>query len=174
MDVNSVDFYLKQNLVNTKFDYNKDNISNIERNFRNSLEYKKYIANKRLNYDENKCDLLTDYDLSDAKKTKLELHHVVYLYYIVEMAYNYLLSTGNKNITTFEVENFICELHFKDLIPYIFLTTSAHQLVHDSKYIINYNHVKGNYRELYKEYKEYFSKDGLTQLEDLIQHTKED
>ena len=71
MRVDNVNLYLKTTLTKTPFDVDSEKIKSVERIIRTSLEYKKVIADKRINQDENYCELFTDYDFSD-KKTTLE------------------------------------------------------------------------------------------------------
>lgn len=156
MNVEKVNFYLKQTLVSTKHDIDSDHIRAVEKIVRNSYEYRKYLGDKRENCNENSCAYLKDFDFS-KKKASLELHHVIFLADLVEIAYNVLLDEGNKFITTTQVSDLVLSWHYENIIPYIFLSKTFHELYHSGQYNFNSSDVKGNYREFIERYNQYFS-----------------
>ena len=143
MQYEKINFYLKQTLVSTKHDIDDEHIKAVERLVRNSYEYRKYLSDKGENMNENSCDYLTDFDFSKGKAS-LELHHVIFLYDLVEIGYNVLLDAGHKFITTSQVADLVLSWHYEDIIPYIFLSKTMHQLYHSGQYQFNIGHVKGN------------------------------
>jgi hypothetical protein len=168
MKTDKVNFYLKSTLVKTPFDVDDDHIKAVEKIVRDSAEYKAFIADKRVNEDENRDVLLTQFDFKDAKKAKLQLHHDVYLYDLVGTAYQYLVSTTKDFVSTFQVADLVMEWHYRNIVPYVFLSVSAHQLYHDGKFKYENSAVKGNYKDLYDEYKEFLPNDAKERLEELI------
>lgn len=156
MNVSKANLFLKSSLANTPFDITDAFIKSVERIVRTSLEYKSVIADKRLNDNENSCELLNDYDFSD-NKTKLQMHHITPLYEICKACAQQLFSEGNKNISTFEVANRVMEYHYENAFLYTFLSVSVHQLVHDGQYTIPSKDIKGNAKAIKEGYYEYLS-----------------
>lgn len=163
MKTEGLNFFLRQSLVSSSFDIDDVHIKNVEAAIRKSYEYREYLANKKEINEENKCDLLKDFDYGFKKKhhkvVTLELHHYITLYNIVEYAYKYLLDKGNKNISTFEVAQLVIDWHYYNYIPYIFLSTTVHQAVHAGQYNLEPSHIKGDYKKLYELINKYVSAD---------------
>ena len=156
LNTDSINFFLKGTLVNTKFDVDDEHILAVERIIRNSLEYKKYIADKRANNNENYSQFIDEISFEGLKKSKLELHHVIRLYDLVKMGYFYLLENEFKNISTYNVAEFIIQLHYENIVPYVFLAETYHDLLHEGKVSIKKDSVKGNYKLLLQKYGKYF------------------
>lgn len=156
MDTEKVNFYLKETLINSVLDLDEDHIKNIGQMIRNSYEYKKFISDKRINEDQNHCNYLKDFDFKDSKKAKLQLHHVIYLRTLVRIATKYLIDNKQRGVTTFEISNQVIKWHYQNIIPYIFLSTTIHQLYHDGQYTFELKDVRGNYKEFLEDYSKYF------------------
>lgn len=173
MDTSNFDIYLKDSLVRTVFDIDDDHIKAVERLIRTSNEYKVYIADKRLNENKNRDILLPDYDFSDTKKAKLNLHHDITLYDLCSTAYNYLVQTTNSYISTFMVADLVMQWHYEDIVPYVFLSETAHGLYHDGKYEYPLDKVCGNYTILNQLYRPYFTNAALTEMDKLLEVHKD-
>lgn len=156
MNIENVNFFLKQTLVSTKHDIDTDHIKAVERIVRNSYEYKKFLEDKRANLNENSCAYLKDFDFKKGKAT-LELHHVIFLWDLVEIAYNVLLDEGNKNITTSEVADLVLSWHYENIIPYVFLSKTFHELYHSGQYNFTSEDIKGDFQKFIIRYNKYLS-----------------
>ena len=76
---------------------------------------------------------------------------------LVEIAYNVLLDEGNKFISTSQVADLVLSWHYENIIPYIFLSKTFHELYHSGQYNFSSKDVKGNYKEFIERYNKYFS-----------------
>jgi len=137
-------------------------IKNVERILRSSFEYRKYIYFLRNELDLNKCVFFKGIDLSTVKKVSLEFHHHPFtLYDIVEIVIRKKLSEGNVYEDMFtspiEIADEVCEMHFKNEIGLIPLTTTIHQLAHDGEVFIPVNLVFGNVKKFVNNYKEFMT-----------------
>lgn len=171
MNIKNLSFYLKETLVSTSYDITPEHIKAVERNIRNSFEYKKYLGEKRNCLNQNNCAYLKDFDFSN-NKAKLELHHHIHLYDLVEVAYKYLIANNIKGITTFDVANIVMEWHYRDLIPYVFLSKTMHELHHSGQYQYELNDIKGTPLELYNLIKEYLTPELDIKFKEVIQCQK--
>lgn len=172
MDVTNTNFYLKQSLVNSRFDIDDAHITAVEKIFRNSLEYTSVIADRRLNEGDNFCPLLSDYDFS-KKKCTLQLHHCITLYEIVRCAYEKLIEENKKNISTFDVAELVCYWHYEGAFLFVFLSKSAHELVHSGQYTVDKKNIKGNPSLIKKEYYEFLKPIDKDLVDALIGDTNE-
>lgn len=156
MNIEKVNFYLKQTLVSTVHDIDSDHIKAVEKIIRNSYEYRKYLGDKRENCNENSCAYLKDFDFS-KNKASLELHHVIFLADLVEIGYKVLLDKGEKFISTSQVADLVLSWHYENIIPYIFLSRTMHQLYHSNQYSFNFSDIKGNYTEFISRYSDFLT-----------------
>ena len=168
MNIENVNLYLKSTLAKTVFDIDDEKIKGVEKLVRNSLEYKKVIADKRGNDNENSCELFTDYDFNDKHLT-LELHHVITLYDICNAVYKQLLTENTKDfVSTLEVANKVMEYHYKNAFLYVFLSKTAHQLVHNGQYEVPLKDIKGNASLIKETYFKYLDEPSQTIVEDIL------
>lgn len=141
--------------------------------FRKSKEYKQWILYQH-SYHILECPFTHITNDIEANKKLIELHHHPYtLYEITDLAIqsilNYIrnINSQMKKMDDIEILSFIptisigyilCDLHLKDLVPYVPLTQTFHKLYHnvkkeseninipdlfelDTQYIINYDKI---------------------------------
>jgi len=130
-------------------------IKNVEKMIRGSLEYRKYIGFLKTNLNLTKCKFLENVDISNLKKTHIEMHHYPFtLYDIVEIVTDKIDAEGGI-LNELVVAEEVMKLHFENKIGLVPLTITVHQLVHEGQLFIPSTFVHGEYKKFMKEYDEY-------------------
>ena len=160
------DFSYYENSVILNYDDLQKKIPLIERLFRNSREYKNYISYIRESNNIRGCAFFTDKDTDDVD---IEIHHIINLYSICDIAGRKLLDTldNDKFLFTYDILKEVIEIHMKDLIPVISLTRTIHQFYHSGQYELPKNSKElhlGNYRKFIQEYKNYLNKEEISKI----------
>lgn len=158
--------YYDKNII-TDIDDLIENIPRIEKLFRNSKEYKNYIASIREGLQLQHCSYFSDKDFTDVS---LELHHEF------PRLYDIVLIVGSKMIldlkedeflTVFDIVRSVLEFHMKDYPTVIMLSKTIHELYHSDQYSIPRDtdsiHL-GNYKSFIEEYKEYLNDSDINKL----------
>ena len=149
--------YFDNNLIRN-FDELLENTKRIESLFRNSREYKNYIAGIREGLQIKNCAFFSDRDFTEVD---LELHH------IFPKLYDIVLIVGGKMLlklkdgeflTVYNVVDEVIKFHMKDFPTVMMLSSTVHQLHHTGQYQLpkftNSLHI-GKYKEVFNEYSEF-------------------
>lgn len=135
----------------------------VERQVRNSFEYRDMIYFIKNNYDMDQCAFI-QYDPSDTYNISIEVHHYPFtLFDIVVIVYKKRNYYGEAIDTTMMAKECTI-LHYKLLVGLIPLSKTVHQLVHDSKLFIPVNNVFGNWRQFVELYKDFCDEEQLETL----------
>ena len=162
--------YLIWDLENDK-DFRKY-IFNIEKEVRQSYEYKELIQYIKDNYDMNKCSFLK-VSSNDEVDVHIEIHHTpLTLYDIVNIVYRKRVFYG-ESLEVQQVAKEVTMLHYRLLVGLIPLSKTAHQLVHDGKLFIPVQNVLGNYAEFVRLYKQFMSEEELDTIEIIERYSME-
>lgn len=119
---------------------------------RRSKEYKVYVGDLKMNVPAMSIDNVFKNITSDD--AELELHHYPFtLYDIVDVVatHNYV---NNINFNTFTLVKEIMELHFKNKIGLVPLTTLTHELAHLDSLFISTKQIFGKWEKFMEEYKD--------------------
>lgn len=144
-------------------------IKDIEKIWRTSPQYKRYIASI---YDKKpflNTIGLEDTNLKPERKVRIELHHCITLYGLIVLAASYL-SDNTPNDKYFDIWDILKEieyLHFQDLIPTCLLTKTEHDLYHSGLWKYDKDNPGlnlGNTEELVKRYRKYLTADIIEEL----------
>lgn len=147
-------------------------IQSIEKEVRQSFEYKEMIQYIKNNYDMHKCSFLKVSD-DDEINAKLEIHHSPYtLYDIVNIVYRKRVFYG-ESLEIQQVAKEVTMLHYRLLVGLIPLSKTVHQLVHDGKLFIPVQNVLGNYREFIRLYRQFISEEELDTIERIERYSME-
>lgn len=131
----------------------------IERNIRQSIEYRNFIKYLKTDAKMNYCSIMSNLNSDILNKIKIEIHHVVYtLFDIVETVLNKYLK-NNKAFTILSIANEVMELHYSLKIGFCPLTITSHQLIHAGSVLINPDHIFGDYTKFKEEYDVYIPDD---------------
>lgn len=163
--------YLTWDLENEK--EFKKYIQAIEREIRNSFEYKEMIQYIKNNYDMHKCSFLDVSDESDIN-VSLNIHHSpLTLYDLVNIVYRKRVFYG-ESLEVQQVAKEVTMLHYRLLIGLIPLSKTTHQLVHEGRLFIPVNNVLGNWRKFVELYKSHMNEEELETLERIERYSMEE
>ena len=133
---------------------------NIEKEIRQSYEYKEMIQYIKDNYDMDRCSFIK-VSSSDEIDVHIEVHHSpLTLYDLVTIVYRKRIFY-NESLEVQLVAKEVTMLHYRLLIGLIPLSKTVHQLVHDGKLFIPVNNVLGNWREFVRMYKQFMDEEQL-------------
>ena len=145
----------------------------IEKEVRNSYEYRRMIQYLRNNYGMDECSFIKVSN-KDSFNIKIEIHHYPFtLYDIVVIVYRKRVYY-QESLDVQMVAKEITMLHYKLLIGLIPLSKTVHQLVHDGKLFIPVQNVLGRYRTFVDLYKPFCDEEQLETLERIENYSRED
>ena len=151
----------------------KKYIQTIEREIRQSYEYKEFIQYIKDNYDMHRCSFLKVSD-NDEIDTSLNIHHSPFtLYDLVNIVYRKRVFYG-ESLEVQMVAKEVMMLHYRLLVGLIPLSKTVHQLVHEGKLFIPVNNVLGNWREFVRIYNQFISEEELETLERIERYSTEE
>jgi len=108
-------------------------IKNIERIFRASKEYKQFVTMIRQEYDGEYCRITNEHYMD----VEVELHHYpLTLYEICLIATHTLLKQKQNILTTFDVANLVCKMHFDLKVGIIPIAKTIHEKVHNQDLLL--------------------------------------
>jgi hypothetical protein len=126
-------------------DYNSY-IRNIEKQLRNSVEYKDWLDKIRTEQGAYKC-AISGLTLDDCS---IEVHHTpVGLFDIVDT----IITNQKGKFCTFSIALEIMQLHFDNFIGFMPVTKSIHEQIHNGVIKTPVEKICGNYRSFVKNYK---------------------
>lgn len=145
----------------------------IEKEVRNSFEYRRMIQYLRNNYAMDECSFIKVSN-KDTFNIKIEIHHYPFtLYDIVLIVYRKRCYYG-ESLDVQMVAKEVTMLHYKLLVGLIPLSKTVHQLVHDGKLFIPVQNVLGRYRVFVDLYKPFCEEEQLETLERIENYSRED
>ena len=151
----------------------KKYIQMIEKEVRQSFEYKEFIHYIKDNFDMHKCSFLNLSDDSEIN-ISLDLHHYpLTLFDIVLIVYRKRLYYQER-LDVQLVAKEVMMLHYKLLVGLIPLSKTVHQLVHDGKLFIPVQNVLGNYNEFIRLYKEFMDVEQLDIIDRIERYSMEE
>ena len=136
-------------------DLDPKTIGYIEREVRNSFEYRNYISYLKNELDLTRCALLPNLDIEDAG-VSLEFHHFpLTLFDITEIVAKDMLDgiSEEDSVSCFDVAEKIVEEHYNNNIGLVPVTKSIHEMAHNGSIFIPTDKVHGNYKRFLAEYR---------------------
>lgn len=147
-------------------------ISSVEREVRGSFEYKQMINYLKKYMGMDQCSYIK-VSSRDNYSIKIELHHYPFtLYDITEIVYKKRCAYG-ESLDLQMISKEIMILHYRLLVGLIPLSTTVHQLVHDSKLFIPVNNVLGNYNLFLQLYGQFATPEQLDTLHRIELYSQE-
>ena len=140
----------------------KKAISYIEREVRNSYEYRSYVNYLKEELDLTKCSLLPNLDINKIKNISLEFHHYpMNLFEITEAVGKKMISDAKENekVSCFDIAEQVVAEHYKNNIGLVPLTKTLHDMAHNKAIIIPFDKINGNYKNFLVNYDKYISED---------------
>lgn len=151
-------------------DYYDDNlckafIKDCEKLIRQSDEYNQYLATMKANYNILNFDNVESH--ISASDCDIEFHHYPFtLYEIVDIVMMHHLLKKD-NFTSFSIAKEVMELHFKQWIGFVPLTTTNHELAHDGSIFISSKQIIGDWRKFANVYADALSTEYKAKIEKL-------
>ena len=143
----------------------KKYFNDIERNIRNSFEYRRLIAFLRENFNINKCSFYKNISNIDSTKIKIHIHHdPITLYDIVLVVFN-KRKYYREELDVESVAKEAMYVHYNCWVGLIPLAETVHELVHNMYLFVPTSKVYGAYKNLIEVYKDFFSPEQLDILE---------
>ena len=163
-DIVRSDYYDRS--IITSMDDLINSVKRIESLFRQSREYRNYIASVREGLQKKNCAYFTDKDFSEVT---LELHHVYSLYDIVILVGTKLLTEleNDQFLTVYDIVNELIKFHMKDFPIVIMLSKTMHELYHSKQYELPKDSKElhlGRYENFISEYREYLDAKEIIKL----------
>lgn len=133
-------------------------IKNVEKQVRNSKEYKYYLGHLNNELGIHSCSVFGNIN-DDIEGITLEYHHYPFtLYDIVEIVINrYILN--DEDFTSLDVARAVLKLHESNKVGLVKLSKTAHDLVHAGKIYINPKSIFGDVKSFVDEYVDYIPDD---------------
>lgn len=145
----------------------------IEKEIRQSFEYREMIQYIKDNYDMNRCSFIK-VSGNDEVDVKIEVHHYPFtLYDLVTIVYRKRVFYGEP-LEVQLVAKEVTMLHYRLLIGLIPLSKTAHQLTHDGKLFIPVQNVLGNYAEFIRLYKPFCDIEQLETIDRIERYSMEE
>lgn len=136
-------------------------IGYIEKEVRNSYEYKAYVSYLKNELDLTRCSLLPGINIKEMN-VSLEFHHYpMNLFEIVETVGNQMVKNckEGEKISCFDIAQKVVEEHYLNNIGLVPLTKTLHDMAHNKAIIIPMNKIHGNYKAFLRKYSDYISDD---------------
>lgn len=131
----------------------------LERQIRNSYEYKEYIKYLKTELDISKCSLTPGLDLHDIN-FQLEFHHYPFsLYDIVSVITSYMIDkkAENEKLSLFDIMEAVMKEHYNGNIGLVPLSSTTHEMFHNGAVKIPFSAIYGNYDAFLLKYKNYIN-----------------
>jgi len=142
-------------------------IKNIEKQIRTSKEYKSYLGHLKNEVGIHNCSVLGNLS-DDIDGLTLEFHHYPFtLYDIVETCINKRILTG-ENFTSLDICDEVLELHKLNQVGLVYLSKTAHELVHCEKIFIKLESIFGDVNAFIGKYKDFIAEETLLKYNKLI------
>lgn len=136
----------------------------IERQIRNSYEYRNYIKYLKEELDLTKCALIPSIDTKDIN-VSLEFHHFPFtLYDLSDIVARSMIDASDKPVSTIEVAEKVMQEHYENKVGLVPLTKTLHEMAHNNSVVIPLDKVNGNYKAFIQEYRQYIPEDLTDQI----------
>jgi len=147
------DFDIEVNYIEDETELDSKEIQYIERQIRNSYEYRSYIKYLKTELNLTTCSLLPGLDVKDIKFS-LEFHHFpLNLYDITNIITKSMLKEAvGKPVSTMDIAKTVIGEHYRNVIGLVPLSKTLHEMAHNNAIVIPLNAINGKYRDFIKEY----------------------
>lgn len=167
MKITVSDFEIEDNYLDDEEDLDNKTVKYIEREIRNSFEYRKYIKYLKEELDLTRCSLLPNIDVN-ISPVSLEFHHFpLNLYEVTEAVGRKMISElgHNQKVSCFDISEKVVEEHYKGNIGLVPVTKTIHDMAHNGAIFIPMKKVNGNYNKFLDEHREHVEFGVLDRIE---------
>jgi hypothetical protein len=150
-------------------------IQYIEKQIRNSFEYRNYVQYLKDELDLTKCSLLPNIDIKTTP-VSLEMHHFPFtLYDVTDIIGRSMIDKEQGNpVSCFDISERVMEEHFKNNIGLVPLTETLHQMAHNNAIVIPLDKVNGNYKQFITDYERYIPENTIEKINNVEMYNKTD
>jgi hypothetical protein len=170
------DFDINNSQIASEEDIDVKMIGYIEKQVRNSYEYRAFVKYMKEELDLTKCAMLPNIDIKDVE-IPLEFHHHPFtLYDITEAVSKSMFKDlkGNDTLSAFDVAEKVLHEHYENKVGLVPLTETLHEMAHNNAIIVPMDKVNGNYKEFIREYGNFLDKDKLEKIDALEKYSVSD
>jgi hypothetical protein len=171
-DISVKEFDVSQSHLDTVEDLDEKTTMYIEKQIRNSYEYRSYIQYLKEELDLTKCALLPTIDIK-TDPISLEFHHFPFtLFDVTQIVGKSMLDEAGEStsVSTFDIAEKVMMEHFKNNIGLVPLTVTLHEMAHNGAINIPFDKINGKYNEFIKEYNKFIEPDFVERLRALEQY----
>jgi hypothetical protein len=147
-------------------------VRKIESYIRTAPEYREYVRYLADNMGMDRCTFLADANPGEfGKQIKLEMHHcVLTLFDVVSIVLNSRMvrATPGTRVSAISVADEVLLCHYRNIIPLVPLSNTAHHLVHSGKLFVGVDQVFGDMGAFVREYSDGFTQEQKDQLLHLV------
>jgi hypothetical protein len=168
-DMSVNDFDITENHLQTPEDLDEKTIMYIEKEIRNSHEYRSYIQYMKEELDLTKCALLPNID-TKITPVSLEFHHFPFtLFDITGIVGKSMLNnlSENESVSCFDISEKVMLEHFKNNVGLVPLTKTLHEMAHNGAIAIPFDKINGNYNKFIEEYNQNIEPDFVDRIKSL-------
>jgi len=161
------DFDITESYFTDEDEIDNKTIKYIEREIRNSFEYRTYIQFLKEELDLTRCSLMKNIDIKTTP-VSLEFHHFpLTLYEITEAVGKSMVDglTKDEAVSGFDIAEKVVEEHYKHNIGLVPLTKTIHDMAHNGTIFIPIDAVNGNYQEFINDYRKHIEPATLDKVE---------
>jgi hypothetical protein len=166
-DLSVREFDMSINNLESEEDLDEKTIMYIEKQIRNSYEYRAYIQYMKEELDLTKCAILPSIDIKTTP-VSLEFHHFpLTLFDITSAVGKSMISESESSISTLDISEQVMREHFENNIGLVPLTKTIHEMAHNGSIAIPFDKINGNYEKFIEKYSQNIEPDFLERLEAL-------
>ncbi len=160
------DFDIAQSYLEMPEDLDAKTIKYIEKEIRNSYEYRSYIKYLKEELDLTRCSLLPNMD-SRVLPVNLEFHHFPFTLYDVSetIGKSMINNLGeDESVSCFDIAEKVIEEHFMNNIGLVPLTETLHEMAHNNAITIPMDKVNGDYKKYIEKYKGFIAPESIDKV----------
>jgi len=166
-DLSVNNFDMSVNNIEDIEDFDEKTVMYIEKQIRNSYEYRAYVQYMKEELDLTKCSLLPNIDIKTTP-VSLEFHHFpLTLFDVTSTVGRSMLMDAGTDVSTLDVAEQVMREHFENNIGLVPLTKTIHEMAHNGSIAIPFDKIHGNYEKFVEKYKDHIEPDFLERLEAL-------
>lgn len=165
--------FSNEQLLTDESELDKKNISYIEKEVRNSIEYRSYIQYLKNELDLKSCALLPNLD-SKELGISLEFHHFPMNLYEISQTVAMSKLEEEGEVSYFDIAEDIVKEHYLNNIGLVPLSQTMHEMAHNKSILIPKESINGNYNAFVAKYSDFISDDIKQRISDMELYNSSD
>jgi hypothetical protein len=166
-DLSVNNFDMRVNNIEDIEDFDEKAVMYIEKQIRNSYEYRAYVQYMKEELDLTKCSLLPNIDIKTTP-VSLEFHHFpLTLFDVTSTVGRSMLMDAGTDVSTLDIAEQVMKEHFENNIGLVPLTKTIHEMAHNGSIAIPFDKINGNYEKFIERYRDHIEPDFLERLDAL-------